>query len=538
MIRIHNRRKRRLEQTNDLDSVITEDRDLRAAELKQLKIQNEIDSLISQLLKSETDEVRDEAVQRLRHLRQRYEVCFDRLNSEVSTKSIVAIQKRNGFETDVRMSIQSRFEVARKDALWTLDEFEIETLREQSRRTKQGLIEAQRGADLWEREFGNQVGRAFEQVVPHPDEIGMNPRDTRWYSVSGRIKNHIRSSIKSSYRNIRSDTKASLLAKSKATAAVCHREISDEIARATPMSEGIFRISEQATHRAGNDIAEALMRANERVQDSITQSVRFLSTLSTINTLFLLWICMRSYSIVFARVAFAPGNGVFVTVGDTSKPMPKGELKCVGAQYEFDVDSQATFFVAAKYRPSGHAPCFSIPQAFSGALARLLNRAWAMNRITIKDDSPTWLTTTTGAEYVEWRLSEGEKVIFNYANFVGMCASTTLSTTFDWRLSSLLMGRILFPTANGPGILILRTRGQPVAGDNERANTSVAIDQLVAWQMNTAFTVDSSLTWKDVLACDFHVKKEPGGLVVFDADSHRTSKTGLLRLIRYFLLPI
>ena len=63
-----------------------------------------------------------------------------------------------------------------------------------------------------------------------------------------------------------------------------------------------------------------------------------------------------------------------------------------------------------------------------------------------------------GTEFVEWNLSKGEEVIFEYKDLVAFSGTISLKTVVSFRLSSVFLGKSIFRVAVGPGKLVLKTK--------------------------------------------------------------------------------
>ncbi|MEM6357671.1 MAG: hypothetical protein AAF844_18590, partial [Pseudomonadota bacterium] len=122
----------------------------------------------------------------------------------------------------------------------------------------------------------------------------------------------------------------------------------------------------------------------------------------------------------------------------------------------------------------------------------------------------------------------------------GMDGSVTLSTYLSFRIPTLIMGRFLFRVARGPGRLILRTDGRAEISDNGDAALSKPVHRFVAWHRSARFKLDAEQNVFDIYLSGVHLKKRPGDLVVFVAESgdRRRIATGAIRFLKTFVLPV
>ena len=251
------------------------------------------------------------------------------------------------------------------------------------------------------------------------------------------------------------------------------------------------------------------------------------------------FVILKSFLYVFARVAFSANEKNYVTLMDSEADMPNGQLTKYQNQYIIPPSEPTSYLISRKYEPSGHAPKFVLPQWGAAILARITTRNYAMNKVSMDQNSDQVIFRSMGGkEFVEWDLAEGEVVIFNFANFVGMSEEIKLEAIISLRLTSLLMGRLIFTSARGPGKLILQTNGNPITGADQKGRISVPTSRILAWQKNTHFNVESELSLVDVFLSGIYLKKQEDDLVLIDADVKGRSKNGIVKFIRVFLLPI
>ncbi len=251
------------------------------------------------------------------------------------------------------------------------------------------------------------------------------------------------------------------------------------------------------------------------------------------------FVILKSFLYVFARVAFSANEENYVTLMDSDEEMKSGKLTKFKNQYTIPPEGEGNYLVSRTFEPSGHAPKYVLPQWSAAILARLTTRNYAMNKVMMKAGrDPVVFRSMGGKEFVEWDIAEDEEVIFHFTNFVGMSEEIQLSAVISLRLTSLLMGRLIFTSAKGPGKLILQTNGNPITGEDQKGRISVPTSRILAWQKNTHFNVESELTMVDVFMSGIYLKKQADDLVLIDADVKGKSRYGIVKFIRVFLLPV
>jgi hypothetical protein len=293
--------------------------------------------------------------------------------------------------------------------------------------------------------------------------------------------------------------------------------------------------------QARRDGTQAILRASDDFQQALWWQIGYLRAAHRVMLLLFAFVCIKSFGYVFARIAFHRDQDTEVTLEPTGRPAPPpapAAITRVGAQYVFACDAPCTFFVSRRFQCRGKAPRFWLPQPLHAPVARLLHRAMSMNRVDLRPgDSSVSCTTTRGAEFVEWRLVDGEQVVFDFAHFVAMSQDITISTLISTRLSTLLLGRFIFSVATGPGTLVLMTRGRAEVTGLEGAAESLPPERLVAMHAGTRLHVDRELGLVDVYLSAAHVRPAGGGQVIVDVDRQGGSGLGLARFLRHFLWP-
>jgi len=214
-------------------------------------------------------------------------------------------------------------------------------------------------------------------------------------------------------------------------------------------------------------------------------------------------------------------------------------IKPTGQTYEIPGDSDHTFFISRRFQCRGKAPNLKVPQPFYAPIARIFNRAYTMNKVTIHaGDATVSCSATKGMEFFEWTLSEGETVIFDYHYFVGMSDNIQLSTLISPRMTSLLLGKMIYSQATGPGKLILVAKGSAEILGHEKNTGSLPPERLIGLHKNTRLHIDSELDILNVYMSTAYIHPAGGGTALVDVDSQRGNKTGLGSFLRHFILPI
>ena len=285
----------------------------------------------------------------------------------------------------------------------------------------------------------------------------------------------------------------------------------------------------------------SILETNRQAQNSAWWTINYTRAIYTLSILLFLFVCIKSYLYVLARISFNRNTGTFVTLGNTeseTKPVTSS-IKQTGLSYIISADKPQTLYISRRFQCRGKAPNYSIPQPLRSCVSRILNGAFSMNKVVIQNgDDKVSCTATKGIEFFEWELKEGEIVLFDYYHFVGMSESITLSAHISTRASSLLLGKMIHSQAKGPGKLILMAEGRAQINDNHEDNGCLPPERIIASHLDTRFHIDSELDLVNIYLSSAYVRPIGNGQVIVDVDSQRGTKTGLGSFIKRFILPL
>jgi hypothetical protein len=292
-----------------------------------------------------------------------------------------------------------------------------------------------------------------------------------------------------------------------------------------------------SAHQNGLDI---ILDMNEQAQNTLWWTINYMQTIHQLTIFVFAFVCLKSLLYVFARVSFNLNTGTFVTLGDTESTyqQPPSTIRPMGHQYLIDGSSNQQYYISRRYQCRGKAPRFSIPQPLRAPIARLFHGAYSMNKVIIKQgDGDISCTATQGMEFFEWSLNENETIVFDYHHFVGMSDNVQLSTLISMRASSLLLGKMIYSQATGPGKLVLMAKGRAEIIEADSNTASLPPERLIAMQKDTRFYIDSELDIVNIYLSTAYISPASIGQVIVDVDSQRGNKTGLGSFVRRFILP-
>ncbi len=189
------------------------------------------------------------------------------------------------------------------------------------------------------------------------------------------------------------------------------------------------------------------------------------------------------------------------------------------------------------------------PWPWSAPLARILRRRYFiftkgtfLADADLPADSPQAprgmiASASGGQSIVEWKMQPGEEVIFRYKDFHGASENVQLDSEISLRLSTLLLGRVVFRIARcgeGEGRLLLRADVEDIVQEDVRA---LPPERMIAWSRHAQFTVHSARTpWKTLLNGYTLVRRDPGhgraaGLIVVSSED-AGSNLGSIRFVK------
>lgn len=289
-------------------------------------------------------------------------------------------------------------------------------------------------------------------------------------------------------------------------------------------------------------LTRALQDANRDVQLVLYWMFAFSRGAHLLMLLVFAFMALKAFLYVYARVAFHRQTGAFLTLGNATGAASDASASPITqtvGEYTITADiAPATYYLSRRFQGRGKAPKFAIPQPLGAPIARLLHHATVMNRVDMRPgDGPVRYTATQGAHFLKWQLGDGEVVLFDVRNFVGMSSTIKLSTLISTRLSTLLLGKFIFSSARGPGDLILLTEGRAEIAEVSGKVDSLPPEQLVAMHLDTRMHIESEQGPIDIYLSTAYVQPAGGGRIIVDVDRQNTAATGLSRFFLHFIWP-
>ncbi|WP_353392322.1 hypothetical protein [Ruegeria sp. HU-ET01832] len=303
-----------------------------------------------------------------------------------------------------------------------------------------------------------------------------------------------------------------------------------------------------ASTRVQSYYQQVYLATHTTTTSTVTGGFRTWRNVSLLLTLYSVIILLKTFLIVFSRVIFAPNGAASLHAQflPDAPPSSASVLANHGQHYRIPITEKDAYFVARwGVTLEGPPPARRRPLGFRMPVARIASGTWAMNRIEGNrvekpDEFDAELKVDEPAELVSWSLQPGERVIFRFSDFVGMSETLKMGRIASLGLSTLILGRMIYYYAEGPGTLILRTTAAARLTPSSEAEKPAPMPKLVAWGSSTRFSIFAALTTMDTFLSGYNLKTAPKDAVVWDSSTRRGDGpgTGIMRFMKSFLLPL
>lgn len=152
------------------------------------------------------------------------------------------------------------------------------------------------------------------------------------------------------------------------------------------------------------------------------------------------------------------------------------------------------------FGPKGHG---AIPNMLTCTLARI---RWGLFRLrryrAIQSNEQLKYTGGGGVYFVQLKLQADQSLCINLAHVVGFSESIRLKFQWTGQLSAMLLGRLGFVIASGPGTIVMKAKGPPtLLRDYEQTTENLnnfTFACLLAWEPSSHFVIDGSGKFLDV----------------------------------------
>ena len=272
--------------------------------------------------------------------------------------------------------------------------------------------------------------------------------------------------------------------------------------------------------------------------------------LRLVGWLALLLVTTKSFLYVLALDLYRDGGPM--SLGFEGAPAIQGELN-IGKRITID-RAFPHAMVTRKQLSNTDNDIRIAPWPTSSVIGRLLSGRYFLytrgsfladaGHVPAAGDAPLGMVASAGGgqSMVEWVMHPGEEVVFRYRDFFGASENVRLSTEISLRLSTLLLGRVLFRVARcdgGEGRLLLKADIEASREDDLRA---VPPERMLAWNRHVRFSIHSGRTARAVLLNGYTLLRRhpasgpPGRILVSSEDTG--SNLGSIRFLRRIVSAI
>ena len=352
----------------------------------------------------------------------------------------------------------------------------------------------------------------------------MQLRGCRWYDVMCHVMNGIKSVVNSIYRKARDAALNSLEAELRKADAFGKEQLADKQRMATTA------------------IADFQARSTSWADTAISKAFETARWIGMVLSIYGFMVAIKTVMVILSRIVYrdAPGNALFASLKPGAAHSVSSPPEVDGQEVELKDRSQ-DIYVALRYEIRNAVANISVPQPTTGFFSRVVSGRYAFGHLrgaTLPAGGAS-IVVNAPSELVSWTLAAGEEIILRYDDLVGFSSNVRLATDVNLSLEATLFGRFVFHKAVGPGIVIMQTEGEAVAGKERDTRESRRSTSLKAWELQAGFQIQSNLDWRGVYLAPFNIRKRNGSLLIYDAGpkNSRWSSVGLVKAVRTFLLP-
>ena len=371
------------------------------------------------------------------------------------------------------------------------------------------------------------ISRQLERVIPTGIQLGR--ADCGLLQVGNCVSNLANSAAEAGYARARADMQTQYRSKlDSATGAVAIR--------------------------ADQRIGQSVVSLDLQLQELRSSAHAYVDRLLLVNTLLriIAWLALaliviKSFLYVLALELFHSDEQMGFGL-DANNPV-EGDYRA-DRQITIDRDFPYPMITRKQLSNADNNLCIA-PWPWSSPLARILRgRYFIFTRGSFLADAqqavgpglaPRGMVASAGAglSIVEWRMKPGEEVVFRYKDFFGASDNVRLDSEISFRLSTLLLGKIVFHTARcigDEGRLLLKAHVEHGEQEDIRA---IPPERLIAWNRHARFTIHSGRTaWTTLLNGYTLVRKDNSeglnGRVVVSSEDVGSSLGSIRYLRRIF----
>ena len=357
-----------------------------------------------------------------------------------------------------------------------------------------------------------------------PATIDLGRQECRWNHPARCLMNSARESLEEGY-------------------ASTHAKVQEALAAGAQDAAVAERVDQQISSLALT-LDSRLESRRASAQRYARQIFRLHDLLQLLGWILLALIAVKSFLYVLALELFHSDEQMTIRF-EGAEPI-EGEYRA-GAQLDIDRAFRYPLVTRKQLSNADNNLAFA-PWPRAAPLARILRRKYFFfargslledaGRLSVPGNGARGMVASAGGgqSIVEWKMREGEEVIFRYKDFHGASENVVLQSEFSLRLSTMLFGRVVFHSARcqfGEGRLLLKASVEDIDQHQIRA---VPMERMIAWNRHAQFTVHSGRTpWKTLINGFTLVRRQrldgSSGLIVVSSEDTGAT-TGSLRFLK------
>ncbi|WP_222984203.1 hypothetical protein [Flagellimonas meishanensis] len=379
-------------------------------------------------------------------------------------------------------------------------------------------------------EIPKKVGDAIRSSFTAVQASLMNRPSYKWYQFKKRAKNKAIKRLNELNVRMTNQTNAALKESNEKFASNIENQLQEALDRSDMKVDTIGMKSKKLVSRT-------LVNLRKEAYKYVSGTYYTLKTAEHILNFLLIIAIIKSLLYVFTRVLYKKDSGVAFSI-DYEPFYRKGELTKYKDRFVIPKQTKKTYYFKRSIGPSGGSQSLSFPQITRCTLTRLFSFCLPMDKIEMKEnDYRIQLDLMENQRIVKYKLLKDEQCIFNFENFVAIEKGVKLKTIFRFELACFLFQKIRYSVAEGPGELILSTKGSCIISPEQGSKISQPLYRIIAFQKKAKFHVASTLKLKDVFFSDFNIVKENNANIIIDSSGNRKKYIGVVKFFWRFLIP-
>ncbi|MGE0845227.1 MAG: hypothetical protein AB7L41_03100 [Flavobacteriaceae bacterium] len=321
---------------------------------------------------------------------------------------------------------------------------------------------------------------------------------------------------------------------------------------------------ENAYYEANKNVGEFQRLAEERITRSVSQfrarsnlavdkAITAMAFMGAVSLVYSLMILAKTFAIALARVIFSHqeryGFLARLSAGSDAparKPVKSTIAKKTKSPLGLRGDGGRNYYIHRERQVSDGIGYPYIPYPWKSIWTRRRHGNYTMQYYSLsqkRDARSVGIQFEPTERVITVKIARGEKVVFDFADVIGLSAGLRVKTMVTLSLHGLVFGKALYRFAEGEGELILCIEGEPTILASEESQTSENRrdpQAIVAWHLDTPFKIQSDLSMKGLLISGYNVEKQAGGFMILHNNRIKggASKMGIARFVRTFLSPI